>query len=167
MLLSHDAMEINHAPNPNDIIWENVSIPKSQVIFFAGEILSLSHSLSLSVRLSLSVCLSLSHCLILFLSVTVSLFHSFSHSLSLTLSHTIFLSSSLSPSFLLFKMTLLLSLSLFSSISSGFLQLLFPFISHFIFVGAYAKLHHKYRPCSGLALLVHVGDFSQRVLCKS
>jgi hypothetical protein len=31
MLLSHDAMEINHAPNPNDIIWENVSIPKSQV----------------------------------------------------------------------------------------------------------------------------------------
>ena len=35
MLLSHDAMEINHAPNPNDIIWENVSIPKSQV-FVSG-----------------------------------------------------------------------------------------------------------------------------------
>ena len=31
MLLSHDAMEISHAPNPHDIIWENVSIPKSQV----------------------------------------------------------------------------------------------------------------------------------------
>ena len=85
MLLSHDAMEINHAPNPNDIIWENVSIPKSQVVFFAGEILSLSHSLSLSVCLSLSL--------------TVS----FSHSLSLTLSQTIFLAFLfLSPSFLLF-----------------------------------------------------------------
>ena len=32
MLLSHhDNMEINHAPNPHDIIWENVAIPKSQV----------------------------------------------------------------------------------------------------------------------------------------
>ena len=31
MLLTHDTMEINHAPNPNDVIWENVSIPKSQV----------------------------------------------------------------------------------------------------------------------------------------
>lgn len=29
MLLSHDAMEVNHAPNPNDIIWDNVSIPRS------------------------------------------------------------------------------------------------------------------------------------------
>jgi len=28
MLLSHDAMEVNHAPNPNDIIWDNVSIPR-------------------------------------------------------------------------------------------------------------------------------------------
>ena len=31
MLLNNDAMEISHAPNPNDIIWENVAIPKSQV----------------------------------------------------------------------------------------------------------------------------------------
>eukprot|EP00597_Dinobryon_sp_UTEXLB2267_P009397 CAMPEP_0170086304 /NCGR_PEP_ID=MMETSP0019_2-20121128/21018_1 /TAXON_ID=98059 /ORGANISM="Dinobryon sp., Strain UTEXLB2267" /LENGTH=640 /DNA_ID=CAMNT_0010303293 /DNA_START=83 /DNA_END=2005 /DNA_ORIENTATION=+ len=31
MLLSHDSMEINHAPNPHDIIWENVAIPKSQI----------------------------------------------------------------------------------------------------------------------------------------
>lgn len=31
MLLSHhDNIEINHAPNPHDIIWENVAIPKSQ-----------------------------------------------------------------------------------------------------------------------------------------
>ncbi len=33
MLLSHDTMEINHAPNPHDIIWDNVAIPKSQVSF--------------------------------------------------------------------------------------------------------------------------------------
>jgi hypothetical protein len=34
MLLSHhDSIEINHAPNPHDIIWENVAIPKSQVFF--------------------------------------------------------------------------------------------------------------------------------------
>lgn len=32
MLLSHDAMEINHAPNPHDIIWDNVAIPKSQIL---------------------------------------------------------------------------------------------------------------------------------------
>jgi hypothetical protein len=32
MLLSPDAMEINHAPNPKDIIWENVAIPKSQIM---------------------------------------------------------------------------------------------------------------------------------------
>jgi hypothetical protein len=32
MLLSHDQMEINHAPNPHDIIWENIAIPKSQVV---------------------------------------------------------------------------------------------------------------------------------------
>lgn len=32
MLLSLDTMEINHAPNPKDIIWENVAIPKSQVV---------------------------------------------------------------------------------------------------------------------------------------
>lgn len=32
MLLSPDAMEINHAPNPKDIIWENVAIPKSQIV---------------------------------------------------------------------------------------------------------------------------------------
>jgi len=31
MLLTNDAMEVSHAPNPNDIIWENVAIPKSQV----------------------------------------------------------------------------------------------------------------------------------------
>ena len=31
MLLSHDAMEINGAPNPHDIIWDNVSIPRSQI----------------------------------------------------------------------------------------------------------------------------------------
>jgi hypothetical protein len=31
MLLSHDDMEIHHAPNPHDIIWDNVAIPKSQV----------------------------------------------------------------------------------------------------------------------------------------
>lgn len=31
MLLSHDTMEISHAPNPHDIIWDNVAIPKSQV----------------------------------------------------------------------------------------------------------------------------------------
>lgn len=31
MMLSHDAMEISHAPNPSDIIWENIAIPKSQV----------------------------------------------------------------------------------------------------------------------------------------
>lgn len=32
MLLSPDAMEINHAPNPKDIIWDNVAIPKSQIV---------------------------------------------------------------------------------------------------------------------------------------
>eukprot|EP00981_Chlorochromonas_danica_P010656 scaffold3296_cov159-Ochromonas_danica.AAC.23 len=32
MLLSHDSMEINHAPNPHEIIWDNVAIPKSQNI---------------------------------------------------------------------------------------------------------------------------------------
>jgi hypothetical protein len=31
MLLTNDMMEISHAPNPNDVIWENVAIPKSQV----------------------------------------------------------------------------------------------------------------------------------------
>jgi hypothetical protein len=31
MLLSHQTMEIQHAPNPHDVIWENVAIPKSQV----------------------------------------------------------------------------------------------------------------------------------------
>lgn len=31
MLLSHDTMEISHAPNPHDIIWDNVAIPKSQI----------------------------------------------------------------------------------------------------------------------------------------
>ena len=31
MLLSHDSMEIHHAPNPHDIIWDNIAIPKSQV----------------------------------------------------------------------------------------------------------------------------------------
>ena len=31
MLLSHESLEISHAPNPHDIIWENVAIPKSQV----------------------------------------------------------------------------------------------------------------------------------------
>jgi hypothetical protein len=32
MLLTNDAMEINPAPHPNDIIWENVAIPKTQII---------------------------------------------------------------------------------------------------------------------------------------
>lgn len=32
MVLSHDSMEINHAPAPKDIIWDNVAIPKSQVV---------------------------------------------------------------------------------------------------------------------------------------
>lgn len=32
MLISHDSMEINHAPNPHDIIWDNISIPRSQVV---------------------------------------------------------------------------------------------------------------------------------------
>lgn len=32
MLLTHDNMEIQHAPNPHDIIWENVAIPKSQIM---------------------------------------------------------------------------------------------------------------------------------------
>lgn len=32
MLLSHDTMEINHAPNPRDVIWDNIAIPKSQVV---------------------------------------------------------------------------------------------------------------------------------------
>jgi hypothetical protein len=31
MLLTDDMMEISHAPNPHDVIWENVAIPKSQV----------------------------------------------------------------------------------------------------------------------------------------
>jgi hypothetical protein len=31
MMLSHNSMEISHAPNPRDVIWENVAIPKSQV----------------------------------------------------------------------------------------------------------------------------------------
>jgi Cytosolic domain of 10TM putative phosphate transporter len=31
MLLSHETMEINHAPNPGDIIWENIAVPKTQV----------------------------------------------------------------------------------------------------------------------------------------
>ena len=54
MLLSHDAMEINHAPNPNDIIWENVSIPKSQVrTHLLTRIASLTQSVTQSVRFSL------------------------------------------------------------------------------------------------------------------
>lgn len=32
MLLSHDSMEFSHAPNPHDIIWENVAIPRSQFV---------------------------------------------------------------------------------------------------------------------------------------
>ncbi len=32
MLLSQEvSMEIQHAPNPNEIIWENLATPKSQV----------------------------------------------------------------------------------------------------------------------------------------
>eukprot|EP01035_Chromulina_nebulosa_P020397 gene20397-26468_t len=31
MLLSNDNLEITHAPNPHDILWENIAIPKSQV----------------------------------------------------------------------------------------------------------------------------------------
>ena len=31
MLLSHEEMEVNHAPNPHDIIWDNVATPKSQI----------------------------------------------------------------------------------------------------------------------------------------
>jgi len=31
MLLSHDCMEIKQAPNPHDIIWNNVAIPRSQI----------------------------------------------------------------------------------------------------------------------------------------
>jgi hypothetical protein len=27
-----NSMEINHAPNPHDIIWDNVAIPKSQIV---------------------------------------------------------------------------------------------------------------------------------------
>jgi hypothetical protein len=32
MLLTNDCMEIHHAPHPNDIIWENVAIPKTQTV---------------------------------------------------------------------------------------------------------------------------------------
>ena len=32
MMLSHDAMEISHAPSPFEVIWENVAIPKSQIM---------------------------------------------------------------------------------------------------------------------------------------
>ena len=31
MLLSHDHMEIKNAPNPKDIIWDNVATPRSQI----------------------------------------------------------------------------------------------------------------------------------------
>lgn len=31
MLLSHDGMEISAAPNPKDVIWDNVTVPRSQV----------------------------------------------------------------------------------------------------------------------------------------
>eukprot|EP01031_Cornospumella_fuschlensis_P031102 gene31102-37587_t len=31
LLLSHDNMEVSSAPNPHDIIWDNVAIPKSQI----------------------------------------------------------------------------------------------------------------------------------------
>ena len=31
MLLSHDGMEISPAPNPKDVIWDNVTVPRSQV----------------------------------------------------------------------------------------------------------------------------------------
>ena len=31
MKLDHDSMKVNHAPNPHDIIWENIAIPYSQV----------------------------------------------------------------------------------------------------------------------------------------
>ena len=54
MLLSHDAMEINHAPNPHDIIWDNVAIPKSQVS---------QYLISLSMYVYLTLSLSLSHSL--------------------------------------------------------------------------------------------------------
>lgn len=33
LLLDHDVMQINHAPHPNDIIWDNVAIPKSQISY--------------------------------------------------------------------------------------------------------------------------------------
>lgn len=32
MLVSDERMEISHAPNPHDVIWENIAIPKSQMI---------------------------------------------------------------------------------------------------------------------------------------
>jgi hypothetical protein len=32
MILSSDNIEISHGPNPHDIIWENVAIPKAQII---------------------------------------------------------------------------------------------------------------------------------------
>jgi hypothetical protein len=48
MLLSMDALEINHAPNPKDIIWDNVSIPKSQVSSAPNQS---NHTLLISNRL--------------------------------------------------------------------------------------------------------------------
>lgn len=33
MVLSSDNIEISHGPNPHDVIWDNVAIPKHQVSF--------------------------------------------------------------------------------------------------------------------------------------
>ena len=32
MLLSHDGLEISPAPNPKDVLWENVTVPRSQIV---------------------------------------------------------------------------------------------------------------------------------------
>lgn len=33
LMLDHDSMQIHHAPHPNDIIWENIAIPRNQIAY--------------------------------------------------------------------------------------------------------------------------------------
>lgn len=33
LMLDHDTMQIHHAPHPNDIIWDNIAIPRNQIAY--------------------------------------------------------------------------------------------------------------------------------------
>lgn len=172
MLLSHDAMEINHAPNPNDIIWENVSIPKSQVhsvrvlvSLYVCTYVCMSVSLYSCMAVILFVCESVCMYVYLYVSHSASMlvcmsvctsllirstyFHShvlFSTSFSLW--HTFFSFCNIPPPFLLYSTT--------------------PLLSHCChiataYVGQDEELHHQHLPGSWVVVLVHPCHFCQSV----